>query len=124
MCCITLFLLKGDYFMKPEEVKAITKSVKELTKERIEMNRSVKDTTRDVSASKNLWKSHSQPWLIKTGIGLIAFPEPVVTPVLGSAFLTAGAVQEGIKRQAVYIDDLPKAFNSAMKDLKRTKSLF
>lgn len=110
--------------MKPEEIKAITKSVKELTKEHVEMNRQVKNATRDANTSKNLWKSHSRPWLIKTGIALIVFPEPVVTPVLGSAFLAAGAVQEGIKRQAVYMDDLPKAFNSVMRDLKKTKSLF
>jgi hypothetical protein len=41
--------------------------------------------------------------------------------MLGTAFLAAGAVQEDIKRQSTYLDDLPKAFRSAMKDSESTK---
>jgi len=51
-------------------------------------------------------------------------PDPLVTSVVGTAFLAAGVVQEGIKRQAVYLDDLPKAFQSAMKDLRNAQDLF
>ncbi len=110
--------------MKTEEFKALTNSVKELSKSHIEMARSVKSATRDADTAKKLWKGNNKPWLIRTGIALMVLPDPVVTSALGAAFLAAGAVQEGIKRQAVYVDDLPKAFNSAMKDLKNTKSLF
>jgi hypothetical protein len=51
-------------------------------------------------------------------------PDPLLTSVVGTAFLAAGAVQEGIKSQAVYLDDLPKAFQSAMKDLRNSQDLF
>jgi hypothetical protein len=61
--------------------------------------------------------------VIKTGLALLIFPAPVVSNVLGTAMLAAGAVQEGIKRQSIYLDDLPKALKSAMKNLKSTKDL-
>jgi hypothetical protein len=53
----------------------------------------------------------------------MVMPDPLVTCIIGSGFLAAGAVQEGIKRQAVYLDDLPKAFNSAMRTLRNSKDL-
>ncbi len=110
--------------MKTEEFKALTKSVKELTQSRMEFAGSIKSATSDVSATRKLWKGQNKPWLIRTGVALMVLPDPLVTSVVGAAFLAAGAVQEGIKRQAVYVDDLPKAFNSAMKTLKNTKDIF
>ena len=110
--------------VKTEEFKALTKSVKELTQSQIEFAGSIKSATRDVAATRKLWKGQNKPWLIRTGVALMVLPDPLVTSVVGAAFLAAGAVQEGIKRQAVYVDDLPKAFNSAMKTLKDMKDIF
>ena len=62
-------------------------------------------------------------FLIKAGLALIAFPDPTISDLVGTAMLAAGAVQMGIKRRAIYVDDLPKAFQSAMKDLKAAKDL-
>ncbi len=109
--------------MKTEEFIALTKSVKELAKTRAELAGSIKAVNSDVAATKNLWKGGSKPWLIKTGVALMVLPDPLVTSVVGAAFLAAGAVQEGIKRQSVYVDDMPKAFNSAMKTLRNSKDL-
>ena len=109
--------------MNTEEFKAITKSVQELAKTRVAMAGSVKSIKTDIAETKKLWKSENKPWLIRTGAALMVMPDPLVTCIIGSGFLAAGAVQEGIKRQAVYLDDLPKAFNSAMRTLRNSKDL-
>lgn len=95
-----------------------------MTQDHLEFASLLKSATRDARATKKLWKGQNKPWLIRAGIALIVMPDPLVTSVVGTAFLAAGAVQEGIKRQAVYLDDLPKAFQSAMKDLRNTQDLF
>jgi hypothetical protein len=109
--------------MKTEEFKALTASVKELSKDNADLAYALKRTTRDIVAAKPLWKEQNKPFLIRAGIALIVLPEPVITGAVGTLLLAAGTVQEGIKRQAVYVDDLPKAFQSAMKDLKAAKDL-
>jgi hypothetical protein len=107
--------------MVTEEFKALTKSLKEMTKDQAEFAGLVKSASTDVGATRKLWKGENKPWLIRAGVALVVMPDPLVTSVIGAAFLAAGAVQEGIKRQSVYVDDLPKAFQSAMKTLKNTK---
>ncbi|MCJ7560232.1 hypothetical protein MUO79_06395 [Candidatus Bathyarchaeota archaeon] len=109
--------------MKSEEFKALTASVKELSKDRAELANSLNGAAKVAKATKQLWKSGNKPLLIKAGLALIVFPEPIVSDALGTFLLAAGTVQEGIRRQAVYVDDLPKAFQSAMKDLKAAKDL-
>ena len=109
--------------MKSEEFKALTASIKEMSRDHVEMASSVGAAANSAGATNKLWKSGNKSFLIKAGLALVIFPEPVVSDMLGTALLAAGAVQEGIKRQSVYLDDLPKAFRSAMKDLKSTKEL-
>lgn len=91
-----------------------------MSRDHVDVASSIEAAANSAGATKKLWKSEKS-FLIKTGLALLIFPAPVVSDVLGTAMLAAGAVQEGIKRRSVYLDDLPKAFNSAMKDLKSTK---
>jgi hypothetical protein len=109
--------------MKTEEFKVLTTSIKEMSQDHIDMARSVRTATNSVGTAKKLWKSGNKSILIKAGLALVVFPEPIVSDMLGTALLAAGAVQEGIKRQSIYIEDLPKAFKSAMNDIKNSKDL-
>ena len=109
--------------MKTEEFKALTVSVKELSNDYADLVHSLKRTARDAKATKQLWKGGNKSLLIKAGLALIVFPEPIVSDALGTLLLAAGTVQEGIRRQTIYVDDLPKAFQSVMKDLKAIKDL-
>jgi len=109
--------------MKTEEFKALTDSLKALSKDRIALANSLGGAARDAGGTKKLWKSGNKPFLIKAGLALLVFPEPVVSDALGTFLLAAGAVQEGVKRQAVYVDDLPKAFQSAMHNLKNARDM-
>ena len=107
--------------MKAEEFKALTASITQMSKDHVDMASSIGTAANSAGATKKLWRSGNKSFLIKAGLALVIFPEPVVSDMLGTALLAAGAVQEGIKRQSIYLDDLPKAFKSAIKDLKTAK---
>jgi hypothetical protein len=107
--------------LKVEEFKALTTSIKEMSKNHANMAASIGAAANSANATKKLWKSGNKSFLIKAGLALIVFPEPAISDVLGTTLLAAGAVQEGIKRQSIYLDDLPTAFRSAMKDLKSAR---
>jgi hypothetical protein len=113
--------------MKTKEFNDLTTSIKEMSKNHVDMHadaaRSVRTAANSAGAVNKLYKSGNKSFLIKAGLALIVFPEPVVSDLLGTTLLAAGAVQEGIKRQSIYLDDLPKAFKSAMKDLRSAKEL-
>jgi hypothetical protein len=110
--------------MKKEEFKTLTATVKEMSQHQIDAANAVKNAAVSTNVdSKKLFKSENKPFLIKAGLALIAFPDPTISDLVGTAMVAAGAVQMGIKRQAVYVDDLPKAFKSAMKDLKAARDL-
>jgi len=113
--------------MKSKECKDLASSIKEtaetLLSTNAEATSSVKNATNSAGGITKLYKNGNKSLLIKAGIALIAFPEPVVSDLLGTTLLAAGAVQAGIRRQSIYLDDLPKAFKSAMKDLKSARDL-
>ncbi len=113
--------------MNLKESKDLVSLIKQVAESRVEIhadaNQSIKKTVNSASSINKLYKSGNKNYLIKAGMALIVFPEPIVSDVLGTALLVAGAVQEGIRRQSIYLDDLPKAFKSAMHDLKASKDL-
>ncbi len=113
--------------MNSKESKEIASSIMETAETHLAVRA---DATNSISSAANnagsitkLYKSGNKSLLIKAGIALIAFPEPVVSDVLGTTLLAAGAIQEGIRRQSIYLDDLPKALKSAMRDLKSARDL-
>lgn len=107
--------------MKAEEFKALTNSLKALSKDHAALADSLNGATSDASGTKKLWKRGSKPFLINAGLAMLVFPEPIVCDAVGTFLLAADAVQKGVRRQAVYFDDLPKAFQSAMHNLKNAK---
>ncbi len=113
--------------MNTKEFNELTTSIKEITRIHIDahsdITRSVKTAARSAGGVNKLYKNGNKSFLIKAGLALIVFPEPIVSDMLGTALLAAGAIQEGIRRQSIYLDDLPKAFQKAMNDLKYAKEL-
>ncbi len=113
--------------MDPKELNDLTASVKEIAQNHAEADadgtRSIKATTSTAGSVNKLYKSKNKNFLIRAGMALIVFPEPIISDALGTTLLAAGAIQEGIKRQSIYLDDLPKAFKGAMRELKTSKDL-
>ncbi len=110
--------------MKTEELKTLAASLKETSKDYAATTALVGSSIADsAGGTKKLWKSGNKPLLIKAGLALIVFPEPIISDLLGTSLLVAGAVQQGIKRKSIYLDDLPKALRSVTEDLKSAKEL-
>jgi len=109
--------------MKTQEAKHLAQSVKEISEDHVAMAESVNTVANGTDAAKRLWKKGNKNMLMKAGLALIVFPEPIVSDILGSALLAAGAVQEGIRRQSIYLDDLPKALKSTLRDLRAARDL-
>lgn len=104
--------------MKPNDLKALSNALKELNESYSDFMCSMVDTVREVKTAKRLWHDGQKPWLIKLGLALIVFPEPVVSDVLGSLLIAAGTVQEGLRRQALHVEDVPKTFKNVLKELQ------
>ena len=107
--------------MKLEEAKAIANALNELNESYADFLQSLNGTIREVKASKKLWNGGNKPWLIKLGLALIVFPEPVLSDILGSLLIAAGTVQEGIRRRALHVEDIPKTFQNVMRELRASE---
>ncbi|MEM3577201.1 MAG: hypothetical protein QXX51_01930 [Candidatus Bathyarchaeia archaeon] len=107
--------------MKLDEAKTVANAVNELTESYADLLQSLNGTVNTVKASKKLWNNGSKPWLIKLGVALVVFPEPVVSDILGSLLIAVGTVQEGIRRRAIHVEDIPKTFKNIMKEIQITE---
>jgi hypothetical protein len=107
--------------LKLEEAKAIANALNELNESYADFLQSLNGTIREVKASKKLWNGGNKPWLIKLGLALIVFPEPVLSDILGSLLIAAGTVQEGIRRRALHVEDIPKTFQNVMRELRASE---
>lgn len=106
---------------KIEELKAVADMAKELSESQAELAHVMKETTRAASETRRLWRDGRRSWLIKAGLALIAFPDPTISDVVGTAMVAAGLVQEGIKHRTLHVDDVYKTFQSAFKEVQLTK---
>jgi hypothetical protein len=107
--------------LKLEEAKAIANALNELNESYADFLQSLNGTIREVKASKKLWNGGNKPWLIKLGLALIVFPEPILSDILGSLLIAAGTVQEGIRRRALHVEDIPKTFQNVMRELRASE---
>jgi hypothetical protein len=107
--------------LKTEEAKVIANALNELNESYADFLQSLNGTIREVKASKRLWNGGNKPWLIKLGLALIVFPEPVLSDILGSLLIAAGTVQEGIRRRALHVEDIPKTFQNVMRELRASE---
>ena len=107
--------------MKPEQVKAATEAMKELSESYVDAIGAIKTTAYAVKDTKKLWREGNKSRLIKIGVSLIVFPEPTpISETLGACLVAAGAVQKGIKNRAIYLEDITKTFKSTLHDVLET----
>lgn len=108
--------------MKTNDAKAVASSLSDMSENCVDLAHVIKATARTAEGTKKLWRDGKHSMLIKVGVALIAFPDPTITDVVGSAIVAAGLVQEGIKRRALHVDDVAKTFQDTMKELRGLSS--
>jgi hypothetical protein len=104
--------------MKTDGKKTAAKALNELGGSYVDFLHSLEETVKEVKATKKLFKNGEKPWLIKLGLALIFLPDPTITDIIGSILVAAGTVQEGIRRRALHVEDIPKTFKSVMRELQ------
>jgi hypothetical protein len=107
--------------MKPDEAKTMAEALNELSESYADLADAIRGTTRTAKATKQLWRNGKRSHLIKIGLALIAFPDPTISDVVGSALVAAGVVQEGIRRHTLHVDDVYKTFQNTMKEVRSMK---
>ena len=107
--------------MKTEKLKDTVDAVNELSESYSDLTHALKETAQTAKAAKQLWRNGKRSWLIKAGLALIAFPDPTISDVVGTAMVAAGLVQEGIRRQTLHVDDVYKTFQDTLKEVRNTK---
>jgi len=99
-----------------------TKTAVELGQANKDACTALQDTRRTAIATQKLWKEGNKSRLIQIGMALVVFPEPTpISEIIGAGFIAAGAIQKGIKSQAIYMEDIPKSLKSIFKEVCNEK---
>jgi len=108
--------------VKTDEMKNVVNALNELNEDYADLIQAMKGTVKEVKATKQLWRDGNKSRLIKLGLALIVFPEPTpISETIGTCLVAAGAVQEGIRRRAIYVDDVYKTFKDTLKEMRTIK---
>jgi hypothetical protein len=104
--------------MKKEDAKAIASGLNAMSESCVDAAAAIKATASTAEGTKKLWRNGKHSWLIKAGVALIAFPDPTISDIVGSAMIAAGLVQEGVRRRSLHAEDVAKTFQRTMQELR------
>jgi len=111
--------------VKPKELRDLADALQESASHRTEtariMHVSMGELTRELQSTQKLWRKGGNSVLIKVGLALIAFPDPTITDIIGSALVAAGLIQTKVKHSALHIEDVYKTFPMVIKELGSIK---
>ena len=108
--------------MKPEEAKTGITTFKELNESYVDLMQLIKSTSKEANTTKKLWREGNKSRLVKLGLALIVFPEPTpISETVGACLVAAGAIQKGIQRKTLYIDDVYKTFKETLREIGHIK---
>jgi len=77
--------------------------------------------TEELRSTQKLWNRGNNTLLIKMGLALIAFPDPTISDVIGSALVAAGLIQLKMRNSALHMEDVYKTFPRIVKELGEIK---
>jgi len=125
--CLKLVSFRVDWCprVNTEEAKDLLELLNHLSTSRKEtsnmMNAVMHGFTKELRSTQRLWRRENNSFLIKAGLVLIAFPDPTITDILGSALVAAGILQLKMKRSALHVEDAYKTFHRVLKELATSK---
>ena len=107
--------------MNTEQLKALRDALQELGLSSRETASAMQMFSRELHSVQKLWKKGGSSKLIRIGLLLIAFPDPTITDIVGSALIAAGLLQLKMQRSALHMEDVYKTFSQVMKELTALK---
>ena len=108
--------------MKTEEAKeraqSAIESLRELSESYSDFAVNMRGFSEELKEVRKLWRAGNKSRLIKLGLTLIVFPEPTpVSETVGACLIAAGAVQQGIRNRTLFVEDVPKVYAKAFRDV-------
>ncbi len=111
--------------MNKDEAKDLAELLKHLSISRKEtantVDAAMPSFANELHSTQKLWRRGNKPFLIKAGLALIAFPDPTISDVIGSAMVAAGLIQLKMKNSALHVEDVYKTFPKVVKELGAIK---
>ena len=108
--------------MNTNDMKATVNALNELNESYVDLIQAMKGTIKEVKTTRQLWQDGSKSRLIKLGLALIVFPEPTpISETIGTFLVAAGAVQAGIRRRTIYVENVYKSFKDTLKEMRTIK---
>lgn len=108
--------------LSADEAKSVADALDELSESYAELNRVLSGTAYTAKRTKELGRQGKHSTLMKLHLALIAFPDPTVSNVVDSALVVAGVVQKGIRCRMLHVDDVYRAFNNTMREIRCIKA--
>ena len=113
---------EGEPSINPQDIKIAVKSLSELSDIRNDFNNSIKNTAQNAAKTQKLWREGNKSKLMSIGMAVFLFPEPTpISEMVGVGMMAAGAIQQGIKNQGIYMEDIPKTLKKTLKVLSEIK---
>jgi len=108
--------------VEPSELKSLVDVLRELGLSYEETVDAMNGVAKEVRSVRHLWKKGNNSRLIKTGLALIAFPEPTpLSETLGAVVLSVGLIQKKMRQSHLGIEDVYNTFQGIMRDLQTIK---
>lgn len=111
--------------LKAEEAKKLMELLNHVSMSRRTTANMIDETMqgfkKELSSTQKLWRRGNNPFLLKAGLALIAFPDPTISDVLGSAMVAAGLIQLKMRKSALHMEDVYKTFPAVVKELSAIK---
>ncbi len=108
--------------VEPSELKSLVDVLRELGLSYEETVDAMNGVAKEVRSVRHLWKKGNNSRLIKTGLALIAFPEPTpLSETLGAVVLSVGLIQKKMRQSYLGIEDVYNTFQGIMRDLQTIK---
>jgi hypothetical protein len=107
--------------VKSEELKNVAVMLHELGLSYEETLGAMRGVAKDSHFVGRLWRESNKGRLVKIGLALIAFPDPIVTDIVGTILVSAGVIQAKIKRSTLHVEDVYETFPKLIKELQISK---
>jgi len=113
--------------LKDKELKELSDAIQNSALHRVEAARiayaSMQDFVKELKAAQKLWRTGNNSTLVKLGLLLIAFPDPTVSDILGSALVAAGLIQMKMRNSALHVEDVYKTYPMVLRKLGTLKEI-
>lgn len=110
--------------MKREDVQGLILAMRELGLSWREAGTLMRDVTFESRKLKGLWRRGSiRSPLIALGVALIAFPEPVVSDIVGCTLMVSGLIVSRIRPPPIYVEDVIETATEALLELRKASSI-